>query len=222
MAIEIMNLPWAVKEMQRYTDQVAKHLLDSATSHACILWQDIVREKFFQRGLWLIDHKSYDHLKKYNAGTGGCEMSFRPFKQVLNHQYTPEYLKDLVKTYDDTKYFFLMEIVKVSEPHGGKTKMFLVPLAEDALFGAEGKDGFASFFRNQAIRECANAYRCSVCDKYTHQRCTRCKMAFYCSKPCQNADWKSHKKTCMPIEKVHNDNSFKNIIEHHRKYSISV
>mmetsp|Transcript_32109 Transcript_32109/g.78018 ORF Transcript_32109/g.78018 Transcript_32109/m.78018 type:complete len:759 (-) Transcript_32109:2558-4834(-) len=33
-------------------------------------------------------------------------------------------------------------------------------------------------------------------------RCTRCKSIHYCSKECQRADWKQHKKVCKPIPKA--------------------
>eukprot|EP00978_Attheya_sp_CCMP212_P016325 scaffold42639_cov37-Attheya_sp.AAC.8 len=35
------------------------------------------------------------------------------------------------------------------------------------------------------------------------KQCSRCGNAFYCSKECQVADWKSHKKYCKPVTKEH-------------------
>ena len=38
---------------------------------------------------------------------------------------------------------------------------------------------------------------CRVCGKQGNwQRCTGCKVVFYCSTKCQKADWKQHKKKC--------------------------
>jgi hypothetical protein len=34
------------------------------------------------------------------------------------------------------------------------------------------------------------------------KRCSRCEARFYCSKPCQKNDWKSHKPYCQPIGKT--------------------
>ena len=34
------------------------------------------------------------------------------------------------------------------------------------------------------------------------KRCSRCKHASYCGAACQNADWKRHKKTCVPLQDV--------------------
>jgi hypothetical protein len=45
--------------------------------------------------------------------------------------------------------------------------------------------------------------KCNHCDKFETlmnsaklMKCKRCKATYYCSKECQVADWKSHKKTC--------------------------
>jgi hypothetical protein len=38
--------------------------------------------------------------------------------------------------------------------------------------------------------------RCTVCRTFTSMKCQRCKQACYCSKDCQRADWKQHKKIC--------------------------
>ncbi|KAF9173193.1 hypothetical protein BGX21_005547 [Mortierella sp. AD011] len=37
-------------------------------------------------------------------------------------------------------------------------------------------------------------------DEVKHKKCSRCKNAVYCSKDCQNDDWKTHKKNCQKIE----------------------
>jgi len=45
----------------------------------------------------------------------------------------------------------------------------------------------------------ASDAKCAKCGKRgAKQRCSRCKVVDYCSKDCQLAAWKSHKKTCEP------------------------
>ena len=45
----------------------------------------------------------------------------------------------------------------------------------------------------------ANDAKCAQCGKRgAKQRCSKCKVGDYCSKECQLAGWKSHKKTCEP------------------------
>ena len=40
---------------------------------------------------------------------------------------------------------------------------------------------------------------CGHCGKPEgKQRCSRCKVVYYCGRECQQADWKEHKKTCQP------------------------
>ena len=40
---------------------------------------------------------------------------------------------------------------------------------------------------------------CSVCLKEGAKRCSRCKVQFYCSKECQQKDWKNHKNVCNEL-----------------------
>lgn len=39
---------------------------------------------------------------------------------------------------------------------------------------------------------------CAVCKANTSQNCARCKKVHYCSKECQQKDWKNHKRNCKP------------------------
>eukprot|EP00164_Ancoracysta_twista_P019626 GFYU01034618.1.p1 GENE.GFYU01034618.1~~GFYU01034618.1.p1 ORF type:complete len:237 (+),score=1.27 GFYU01034618.1:169-879(+) len=45
---------------------------------------------------------------------------------------------------------------------------------------------------------CANA-ECTL-RATTLRRCAQCKVAIYCSRPCQKQDWKTHKLTCSNLE----------------------
>ena len=47
-----------------------------------------------------------------------------------------------------------------------------------------------------------------VCRKAGTHRCGQCKQVFYCSKECQTAHWKTHKRQCVDItEKKRSTNS---------------
>ena len=48
------------------------------------------------------------------------------------------------------------------------------------------------------------APRCAHCGKQraTLKRCSTCKKASYCGATCQNAAWKTHKKTCFSLDNV--------------------
>jgi hypothetical protein len=55
-------------------------------------------------------------------------------------------------------------------------------------------------------KECDSVKRCHHCEKLETEmdnamlmKCQRCKVAYYCSKECQVADWKSHKKECKAL-----------------------
>ena len=47
-----------------------------------------------------------------------------------------------------------------------------------------------------AMPACANCNKVQDSGEVTLQRCSGCRAAYYCSKDCQKADWKNHKKTC--------------------------
>lgn len=46
--------------------------------------------------------------------------------------------------------------------------------------------------------------KCGKCSKDANSICTNCKSIYYCSRDCQKADWKNHKKNCSPFE-IKND-----------------
>lgn len=49
----------------------------------------------------------------------------------------------------------------------------------------------------------AEKWTCDFCNKSSSKKlpaCAKCKKISYCSKPCQVAAWKAHKKVCIPLE----------------------
>ncbi|KAF8451738.1 hypothetical protein BDZ91DRAFT_750228 [Kalaharituber pfeilii] len=41
-----------------------------------------------------------------------------------------------------------------------------------------------------------DAGTCATCQKPASQRCGQCHTTYYCTRDCQKADWKKHKRTC--------------------------
>ena len=69
---------------------------------------------------------------------------------------------------------------------------------------------FTSFIEKEAESEVKYGYKsCRKCNKMEQSMnfqkglmvCAQCKSAFYCSRECQVADWKTHKKFCRPVSK---------------------
>lgn len=44
--------------------------------------------------------------------------------------------------------------------------------------------------------------KCSICDKETTKRCSRCKAVYYCSTECQSKDWHNHNEMCKRFKYV--------------------
>lgn len=65
-----------------------------------------------------------------------------------------------------------------------------------------GKDFTSSFIvpLEMGTVEGVGATPFCVCGKEGTQRCSRCKVAFYCSAACQRGDWATHKLTCVAPE----------------------
>jgi hypothetical protein len=71
--------------------------------------------------------------------------------------------------------------------------------------------------------ECADTKTCCYCNKLETQldnamlmKCQRCKVTYYCSKECQVADWKSHKKVCKVISSgIVSPSTYKNTVKTH-------
>jgi len=56
-------------------------------------------------------------------------------------------------------------------------------------------------------------------------QCSRCRMAYYCSRECQVADWKDHKKSCVAVTKADtksNDVSDQTVLNFAKRYYVDI
>jgi hypothetical protein len=77
------------------------------------------------------------------------------------------------------------------------------PISEKAKSSLSRLQSLARLSNNNMT--CTNFKMCHHCNKIEAldgaklMKCQRCKVAYYCSKQCQTADWKIHKKNCKAI-----------------------
>ena len=70
---------------------------------------------------------------------------------------------------------------------------------QDTLYpDAPGRTNVPSTTKNRTCRVCGKGGRVGVAVMI----CKRCKTAIYCSAECQRADWRSHKRECVPQKKA--------------------
>lgn len=72
--------------------------------------------------------------------------------------------------------------------------------------GVESQKVYDEFVKGPEAKESrADVYSCSYCGTKTSAKklsgCSRCKMATYCSRECQEAAWPAHKKECVKVSK---------------------
>jgi hypothetical protein len=123
----------------------------------------------------------------------------------------PEYSATIVKRLQRC-----LQLVKKKLKSGTPTGAILdaVIAGKDGPINEKAKSGLA---RLQSLARLSNdngstfvdIETCQYCGKCETQmdntklmKCQRCKMTCYCSKECQVADWKSHKKACKEISSV--------------------
>ena len=101
-------------------------------------------------------------------------------------------------------FFAAQDLIKVS-PRMGDTIMYEYiqrsAVFIKIMFGSTDKDVMNIEAAVADALAMATRVTCEFCDKLDsedcpHRRCARCHTAIYCSRSCQRAAWKSHKKGC--------------------------
>ena len=56
----------------------------------------------------------------------------------------------------------------------------------------------------EGLKICRKCNKVETSEEFQNSlmQCSRCRMAYYCSKECQKDDWKSHKPFCRPVGKA--------------------
>jgi hypothetical protein len=101
------------------------------------------------------------------------------------------------------KYNSLIRAVKVT----GGADLFSEAgrLTVDEKLGAEDRERLIDHLHSFMKYEIQMSHVCFHCDKrkesdYKFKRCSRSRVALYCSVECQKAAWPEHKKECKPFD----------------------
>ena len=66
-------------------------------------------------------------------------------------------------------------------------------------------DRLVKLYASDVFEDFMDDPKCEECGDPATQRCSKCKLAWYCSRDCQLRQWKKHKKLCsMFVEKMKN------------------
>ena len=57
-------------------------------------------------------------------------------------------------------------------------------------------DRIVGLYANEVFEDFMDDPKCEECGAIATQRCSRCKMAWYCSRDCQLRNWPKHKQIC--------------------------
>lgn len=74
-----------------------------------------------------------------------------------------------------------------------QTEKFFSANAESAK---EDLDRIMSLYSSDVFEEFMEEPKCEECGDPATQRCSKCKVAWYCSRDCQLRQWKKHKAIC--------------------------
>ncbi|KAJ3393294.1 Zinc finger MYND domain-containing protein 10 [Lobulomyces angularis] len=191
------------------------------------VWKMVDKEELFLIGkveaqVWL---SLYNLLiepecqKKYNYNTKNHEIVLR-----LRTYMSEDLLNQLPIL--EGLYRFLEQLSMMDPPvqEFGDSKVLIQQIPDLTLSILEGADFKEISHHQKTIFECesaaakekfteglANIYniddletfledpKCAKCGQLATQRCSRCKLEWYCSRPCQVKSWGNHKETCSII-----------------------
>ncbi|KAF9442258.1 hypothetical protein P691DRAFT_779487 [Macrolepiota fuliginosa MF-IS2] len=147
--------------------------------------------KFFS--VYEIDEKTPLVLINYASVTGKNQESL----EDVIADFTPEEQRGRAYQMSDMEQNLFVRLLSLNRKHLSPT--FKIP--EEAL-DERCKIGFILPIGSPSTKDIARLSRisgCILCGETTHNTCSACLTAQYCSKECQRDDWKSHKALCKAI-----------------------
>ncbi|PIL31938.1 hypothetical protein GSI_06642 [Ganoderma sinense ZZ0214-1] len=151
------------------------------------------------------ERKHIEAIQMKEASVGADHVSTAISYNGLGELYLKMELLDKAEEY-------LNQALRVRERKGPKSDLATTRDDLGRLFEMRGELQAAQEIRLKGAPyniACGN-FNCSMLQNSLSNlsRCSVCKAVFYCSQPCQRADWRRHKKYCRRIENnVNNETS---------------
>lgn len=113
--------------------------------------------------------------------------------KLLVHQ-VPDMTLELLKDDDWSDIASQQKRVYISEPVSSK-EAFTTRYVDSVIIS------LASIYNLSELEQFLEDPKCGQCGSLAVQRCSRCRLEWYCSRPCQVKAWDAHKKVCDMMAK---------------------
>lgn len=139
----------------------------------------------------------------------------RYFVQVVSSQFNGEFKRTVIICNATVAEQIGKELFDLGYENGGK--LFARP--KEQKMGRKGK--LLEVFSDQEVKTVIN-YSLGCCNwcgarNVKINRCSACKIPFYCSKDCQTRDWNNHKDFCKMVGRKDEDTEKKNVVVKKKK-----
>jgi len=145
------------------------------------------------------------HVRYVNLLTISSNQIIKKNPQISPDEWGKEYEKQCMEYLDDIAELPTEYKLKVADDMDLFRKTFIKTMAKKTkVMKKAGLDESVYGNRLEGVNWCLKTgkqlcYTCSQPKKLL--QCSRCCNISYCSKECSHADWKRHKKNCLPVAK---------------------